>query len=119
MQFYYDPLDDACKSVVGGIPEKHNLKIAVRSDASYVDLVFRADGQAEKSYPMQKTQGGFFVFESAFEKGLYWYSFSADGVRFGQGEDLVAEENADGDYQLTVFKSDYAAPERVKGGVIY
>ena len=119
MSFYFDPLDKAFKSVVGGVPENQKIIFKVESDANEVLFVYRPDEQEEKSYPMRKAQGGFFVFEHSFSKGLYWYYFVADGTVYGAGEDLVSKKESAKSFQLTVYSGDYSTPERLKGGIIY
>ncbi|MBP5373043.1 MAG: glycoside hydrolase family 13 protein, partial [Clostridia bacterium] len=119
MHFYYDPLSTAFKSVTGGIPENYNLTINVKSDAAKVSIVLFRDGSVERSYPMQKAEGGFFTFEHSFKHGLYWYYFIADGLRFGKSCDLLAEEGSFWSFQLTVYKRSYNAPDSAKGGIIY
>jgi len=117
--FYYNSLDDACKSVVGAVREGTKLVIKVYTDFSAVTMHIVADKSGmETPYPMRKSKGGFFVYVD-LPTGLYWYYFSAASMRFGRGENLNAVAHSDASFQLTFYNKQYVAPSLLKGSVIY
>lgn len=104
MQFYFDPLDVACKSVIGGVKEREILQLniyCVRSKENssqiagkrgifypktpdYNDcmkpennafLRLNRDGEEPALYPMKITEFGWTIALSFSEIGLYFYSF--------------------------------------------
>ena len=120
MQFYFDPVDKACKSVIGGIPSDRSITFKVRSDAKEVYIVFLNEfTNNEKAYPMKKTSDGFFALRKSFKKGLYWYYFVADGLKIGKSKDKTADYLATEKFQLTVYGSEENFSDLLKGGIIY
>ncbi len=119
MQFYYNALDLACKSVVGASREGTKLNIRVFTDRADCILNIRLDGETQtKAYPMKKTSEGFFVCLN-LDVGLYWYNFTSEGVTFGRNNTLCAEEWSTENFQHTVYSKDYVCPNTLQGGLIY
>lgn len=121
MNFYYNPLDKACKSIVGAVSDNEQFKIKVFAccgERCFLQL--RRDEQNSFSaFPMQKTSDGFFAQLSKLEKGLYWYNFCVDDEIFGKGEDGLAQINQESCFQLTVYDQSFETPNWLKGGTIY
>ena len=116
MHFEYNPLSKRHKSVIGGVCEKHPVRFFVCTDAKAVKLcLFTDEGKVEQS--MNKTSDGFQI-ELSLDRGLYFYCFIADGLRWGRNDNFFATltENC---YQLTVYPQDYTTPDWIKGGIIY
>ena len=120
MQFFYDPVDKACKSVIGGIPAKSPITFKVKTDAENVKMVIRSEfSDTQKAYPMSRSSGGFFALRKTFSKGLYWYKFIADGVEFGMNVFKTASCDFDREFQLTVYDNAAAFSKLLRGGVVY
>ncbi len=121
MNFYFNPLDNAYKSVIGAVSKSQKLDIFVKSDLEGdCNLLLYRDGDfTDISYPMQKVSGGFFVCLSGLEIGLYYYKFTLNGRIFGKNSELLAEENCFDGFQLIVYSDSYKTPNWLKGGVIY
>ena len=121
MNFYFNPLDTACKSVIGAVSKSQKLDIYVKTTGEgYCNLLLYRDGDfTDISYPMQNASGGFFVSLSGLDVGLYYYKFSLNGRIFGKNSELLAEENCFDGFQLIIYSDDYKTPEWLKGGIIY
>ncbi len=121
MNFYFNPLDNAYKSVIGAVSKSQKLDIFVKSDLEGdCNLLLYRDGDfTDISYPMQKVSGGFFVCLSGLEVGLYYYKFALNGRIFGKNSQLLAEENCFDGFQLIIYSDSYKTPNWLKGGVIY
>ncbi len=120
MNYYYDPLDTACKSAVGGVKAGQTVRFTVFTDAFSCGLVVQADGTGDSCYlEMSACDGGYFCEFTPAKAGIYWYYFKLENqCELGAGKDLracVCEKNA---WQLSVF-NDYETPEWVKNGVVY
>ena len=104
MQFYFDPLDSACKNITGGIKEREILQLNIfcLKDGTRADdfltkkrdfspktpaiedclvpenkafLRLNRDGETPDLYPMQRTAFGWTITLTFQEIGLYFYSF--------------------------------------------
>lgn len=105
MYFYYDALDETCKSIRGAIIEGDELKITVKSSGvEKCRLIMRYDEESECGYDMIKSDGNFSITLINLKTGLLWYHFEADGVVFGNDGLCVAKENSDENFQLSVCK---------------
>ncbi len=119
---YFNPLDTACKSVIGGISNKQNLIINIYTDCSECFLVLRNDiTDKTKSYLMERANGGFTLELDSLEVGIYYYYFLCDNQIYSKGENYNAEktDNLSSLFQLIVYDSSYTVPKGLKGGIIY
>lgn len=105
MYFYYDALDETCKSIRGAIIEGDELKITVKSSGvEKCRLIMRYDEGADFKYDMIKSGDGFTITLINLKTGLIWYRFEADGAIFGNDGLCVAKENSDENFQLSICK---------------
>ncbi|MBR2384282.1 MAG: glycoside hydrolase family 13 protein [Clostridia bacterium] len=121
MNVYYDPLDIACKSITGAISDENQIKFKIKlSDAKTCHLILRCDEGEETSYRMRKCSEGFSLVLNSLKKGLYWYSFLADGVKIGKNWLGFAEigEHTD-NFELLVYSHLQTYPKSFCGGVMY
>ncbi len=139
--FYYNPLDVACKSVVGGVAVGERLQWNVyalneergRNDLSTPSLsachkpsqkaylLLNKDGEAATSYEMTITDFGYSIELALQERGLYFYVFSIEGAGFlscGYLQNGYLSEQPHG-FLLTAYDPSYQTPEWFKGGVMY
>ena len=113
------------KSVTGGVKAKEEIKFTVLSDAESVCFRIRPDGGKYADFCMKKAGNSFTLNYTPEDKGLFFYSFLADGKQFGLGENGYADANfgslyeGGGEFQLTVFDESYSTPDWFKGGTIY
>ncbi len=128
MNYYYNPLEKACKSITGGIPKKSNLTLRIfetesgegNFSAQTCNLVLCKDAGAETRFLMKPTANGFEITVTFRESGLYFYRFELDGKAFGCGELRKGElQEYPHNWQITVFEEEYDTPNWLKGGVIY
>lgn len=143
---YFNPLDTACKSIVGGIKEGELLQLNLyslaqeqklgqakpfRFDMPSLDectfpaenafLRINRDGEDAELFEMHKTPFGWTISLEIHEIGLYFYSFYIVGVgnvSCGQMELGYISEAING-FLLTVSSHDYTTPSWFKGGVMY
>lgn len=143
---YFNPLDTACKSVIGGIKEGELLQLNLfllkneqklgqakvfQLDTPNLDecafplenafLRINRDGEAPELFEMHKTSYGWTISLEIQEIGLYFYSFYIVGVgnvSCGQME-LGYISDAINGFLLTVSSQDYKTPNWFKGGVMY
>ncbi len=109
MQFYFNPLDTACKNVIGGVRERELLQLNIyclhgdtRTEENHAEkgifcpetpnleqciqpegnafLRLNRDGEEATLYPMKITEFGWTVSLSFAESGLYFYSFLIENV---------------------------------------
>ena len=144
MGFYFNPLDVACKNVIGGVRKGQELRLNLfftkdkpkyglmeesqtpsleeclpaESDAF---LFFNKDGEPLREFPMRKTPFGWQITLKIKETGLYFYRFFVnDGFvscgKWQTGEFGKEEGNA---FLLTIYDVGYNTPEWFKGGVMY
>ena len=121
MDIYYNPLDEACKSVRGGIRQNESFAIRIygKSDEPCL-FVLQKDGSEAQSLLMRHAPFGWEIELSFAETGLFFYWFQIGGRRAAMGKER-ALEYSDGapSYQLLVYSEDFATPEWFKGGVLY
>ncbi len=102
MQIYFNPLDAACKNIVGGIPQGEKLQLnlfLLKDKHCYFEsktgefsavtptenecirpegrgfLRLQKDGECAEYFPMEITSFGWSISISISETGLYYYSF--------------------------------------------
>ena len=149
LKIYYNPLDTACKSVIGAVSQNETVRFNVflRNpnnemlwQASYQTetretplkenclapsnnafLLLKRDGQDVQSYLMEKTAYGWSISISIAEIGLFFYAFSIEGEGFVSRGDLeMGDISQQPNYfLLTVYANDYQTPDWFKGGVMY
>lgn len=130
MQFYYNPLNKACKSQTGAFARGSVVTFRIYwngngdmphdLDASFV---FFQDGKERKALSMQRMENGFFVSLRFNQIGLYFYYFRVGDGYFGCGrwrDGVMSAKAADmRTWQITVYEEHYQTPEWMKGGVMY
>ena len=106
MKFYYNALDNACKSVIGAIFASDELQLKVKSSgAEKCRLILRYDGEDEVSYEMENCESGFSIKLKNLKCGLIWYYFESDGKKFGNDGYMNAVEQFTVEpFQLSVCK---------------
>ena len=142
MQIYFNPLDKACKSVIGAVsqgkriqfnifclnePKSHdNERQTPTAEECFTPtqnaiLSLNKDGGEAKDYAMQKTAFGWSITLTISETGLYFYRFKVDGIGYISCNDLHFGYISDTprDFLLTVCSQDYQTPDWFKGGVMY
>ncbi len=130
MQFYFNPLNPACKSLTGAFPRNEivTFRIYWRGsgemprdlDASFV---YFQDGKDRTALSMHRTDDGFCVSLRFHQIGLYFYYFRISGQYFGCGrwrDGVLTQKAADmRAWQITVYEEHYKTPDWMKGGVMY
>ena len=121
MKVYFDPLDLKCKSITGAVADDKNLKLSLKlSGAKSCRLILRCDEGKESSFPMKKRGENFSVELAPLKKGLYWYSFLADGKKIGRNELNFAEIcPCSGNFELLVYDNNQTYPKSFCGGIMY
>ena len=147
MYIYYNPLDTACKNLIGAIRQGDTLQLNVYSlktaqqqsavleypiQTPSADVCIRPeqngflqlhrDGEPMQSYPMEITPFGWTVSLKIHEIGLYFYSFyieNAGHIVCGALEYGAIRDQATDEFLLTVYSEDYQTPDWFKGGVMY
>lgn len=92
--------------------------VKIHEDAGREQFILLTAGETfNKDYRWYST-------ELTLPEGLYWYSFCFDSpwgrqfvTRFKNGEGYVSRDG--GEWQLTVYESDYKTPDKFSGGIIY
>ncbi len=111
MQIYFNPLDFACKNIVGGVKEGEVLQLNVfclksnektkhyhaengvftaktptlgecKEPKENACFRFFRDGEAPECFAMQKTEFGWTISLKIPNAGLYYYSFKIEGIGF-------------------------------------
>ena len=134
-QIYYNPLDNACKNIVGAISQIQTLRLSVFTSQKTADgqavpyapvsdgfLCLCKDGMPMKQYPMQRTENGWTVSVKIRETGLYFYHFYLQGVGYVSSDHAVQgvlSANVQEEFLLTVYEKEYRTPDWFKGGVMY
>lgn len=121
MEIYYNPLDPACKSVLGGVRQNESFTIRIfgKSDEPCI-FVLQRDGCEAQSLHMQNISGGWELQLSFAEPGLYFYWFRLGGCRAALGEDRNAGfSDSASAYQILVYRECFATPAWFKGGIMY
>ncbi len=141
-RYYYNPIDCACKSVVGGVKAGEELQIKlfylkteesvegllINSPSDFTSplenayLILAKDGQENKYLPMQRTSFGWQINLKIHEIGLYFYAFSIENngliMQHDCGVGYFSPEFAR-EFILTVSSPDYKTPGWFKGGIMY
>lgn len=138
MSYYYNPLDQGCKSRVGAIACGCEITFYIREQLGGEDsfsaescfFVFYKDGEVGRELPMKREKDGFSLAAKFNCVGLYFYHFRLAGkqdvwgnvpVHFlGKGtmRNAVLCDTPQS-WQLTVFSEDYVTPDWLKGGIMY
>ncbi len=117
--FYFNPLDNNTKSIIGAISNKQNLILKVFTNNSYVKLILNNQTKGKTCvYDMISFDGGFTLTLENLEIGLYYYYFESDSKEFTQNYEMLATENGGEHFQLVVYNASYTVPN-LKGGIIY
>lgn len=128
MNFYFDPLDKTCKSLIGAIARGSEVTFRVYREksgegdfsAQNCQLVFFPDGERAEFFPMKDFGAGWEISLRINRVGLYFYRFRIGERNFGCGKlrkGVFAQEERN--WQITVYSEDYRTPEWTKGGVMY
>lgn len=139
-QIYFNPLDTACKNVIGAVCQGQTLQLQIFNlkrnrdncmqtpdlDECFAPnerarLLLRRDGEEIQSYDMKQTPFGWSISFNINEIGLYYYSFvisenqyvSCGTLELGY---LSAQECP---FLLLVYAENYKTPKWFKGGVMY
>ena len=148
ISIYFNPLDTACKNIIGGVKKGETLELNVfllnsepltskTSGFSFQEkqptreecctptqnafLRLNRDGENAELFEMTKTEFGWHISLEFQEIGLYYYSFyivNEGNISCGDMEMGYLSENAHG-FLLTVSSEDYQTPDWFKGGVMY
>lgn len=131
MDLYYNPLDRACKSIVGAIPRKSVVRLNVYKEkhpdgedyfsAEVCNLVLRRDEKNYQYYQMTRTDFGWTISLKFNETGLFFYYFSIGGRYLGCGNFHKGKMFTSNpvNWQLTVYDESYKTPDWFKGGIMY
>ena len=131
MDLYYNPLDRACKSIVGAIPRKTVVRLNVYKEkypsgedyfsAEVCNLVLRRDERNYQYYQMTRTDFGWTISLKFNESGLFFYYFAIGGRFLGCGPFHKSRMYGCNpvNWQLTVYDESYTTPEWFKGGIMY
>ena len=112
----FNPLDTKYKSITGGVKEHSTVRFFVECPFPVTMRLYNDNGFIDR--PMKKKKDGWYL-DYEFTKGLYFYDFESEGVRYGRDADMNAAENSKVSWQLTVCPEDYSTPDWIKGGIIY
>lgn len=120
MFLHYDPLSTKYKSVTGAVETLLPFVVTLQSDADFVTLMLKKEGDAENvvGYPMEKQGETFSVTLTITTTGLYRYYFSADSETFFADEALLPAPCGEW-WTLTAYEKVYDEPDWLYGGVIY
>lgn len=128
MSYYYDPLNEICKSITGGVPKTNELTLRmIEKESGEGDfsaqtcvLILYKDGEEEQRLIMKPQNSGFEITLKFYQSGLYFYRFELDGQGFGCGKlrrgSFINPQNC---WQITVYEPYYKTPDWFKGGVMY
>ena len=122
MEFYYNPIDKKCKSVIGAIPTECEVKISIFTHSlNDCKIIVKDDkDRVVLNKQMTKNDGCFTVSLDFDESGLFWYCFESDFGTISQGENLVGILSKDVKlYQLLVYKKGFLTPDWFKGKIQY
>ncbi len=130
----YNPTDEFYKSVVGAVDEgvRFGIRIQIHQlvNPEKVTLVVYGDDKVFRSeYVMYKDVSGDgydnYLADIQLKRGLYWYYFVMDGVRYERYIGIGADQRAQMffsdvvPYQLSVYKKQYSTPTWLNKGVMY
>lgn len=119
------PCDEKFKNPVGGVEVNADFTVNVLcADAERAYFVLTKEKETPVSYLMKDCGGGGFSFTMRVTTpGLYFYHFAffvnGEERNVFADEDLYASEAGKEEWQLTAFKSNYSAPEFLRGGIFY
>lgn len=129
MQFYFNPLDKACKSRTGAFPRGCSVTfrlywVGTEAMPRHLDarFVYWQDGKERTPLSMHRTDDGFYVTLCFHQIGLYFYYFRIGDEYFGCGRLRNGEfmpQVSLACWQITVFDEAYHTPAWMKGGVMY
>ena len=143
IRIYFDPLNKACKNIIGAVKEGECLSFNVFNVKNSIDLSnnlqqilkmeyferpnqpaffhIHKDNEEIESLPMIKTDFGWTISLAIHEIGLYFYSFYIENIGFVSCGNLEIGQIKDKteDFLLTVYAQDYKTPDWFKGGVMY
>lgn len=128
MDYYYNPLDNACKSVIGGVSRTKELTLRIferesgegNFSAQTCVLLLNKDGENAQRLLMSAVKGGFAITLRFYQSGLYFYRFEIDGREFCCGKMRKGEfGETQNSWSITVFEADYQTPDWFKGGIMY
>lgn len=129
MQFYFNPLDKACKSRTGAFPRGCSVTfrlywVGTEAMPQHLDarFVYWQDGKERTPLSMHRTDDGFYVTLCFHQIGLYFYYFRIGDEYFGCGRLRNGEfmpQVSLACWQITVFDEVYHTPAWMKGGVMY
>ena len=128
MFYRFNPLDIACKSLLGAIPCEKEITFHIYRflggegsfSAENCNLCFTSDGEHTVAFPMKKTDDGFSITLKFNRTGLYYYFFQLGEYFLSCGKYQKGElGKLPKSWQLTVYSRDYQTPEWLKGGIIY
>ncbi len=148
MYIYFNPLDCACKNIIGAIRQGEKLQFNVfhlssphffeqQRNGGYQTqtptmgecvkplreafLRINKDGQKTERYPMQQTEFGWSLTLSIEEIGLYFYCFEIENEGYISCSYLEMGELGEDNsrFLLTVYSQEYTTPEWFKGGIMY
>ena len=149
ISIYFNPLDPACKNVIGGVKQGDLLQLNVfllkkdegaeNHTTSFLQkmqtptrnmcyaptqnafLRLNRDGENAELLEMKKTDYGWSIALEIDEIGLYYYSFYiVNEGNISCGEmELGYLSDNVHSFVLTVFSNDYQTPDWFKGGVMY
>ncbi len=128
MTYYYNPLEQSCKSERGAIARASELTLRIFEQESGEEtfsaktcaLVLWKDGETATEYPLEKQEDCWVITLKINEIGLYFYYFRLDDCFLGKGSlrrGVLCDEPES--WQLTVYDEDYTTPEWMKGGIMY
>ncbi len=129
MQFYFNPLDKACKSRTGAFPRGCSVTfrlywVGTEAMPQHLDarFVYWQDGKERTPLSMHRTNDGFYVTLCFHQIGLYFYYFRIGDEYFGCGRLRNGEfmpQVSLACWQITVFDEAYHTPAWMKGGIMY
>ena len=149
MYVYFNPLDTACKNIIGGVKTGELIQLNIfhlkaESTTNYrnkkgdfyaktpdledcstpqENAYFRLfyDGCEPELFAMEKTDFGWTISFQIPNEGLYFYSFYIKNVGYISCGNMNIGEITEKpvDFLLTVSTKDYQTPDWFKGGVMY
>ena len=130
----YDPTNTFYKSIVGAVAEGQKFGIRLQLNQCIAPtnvflVVYGDDGVFNQEYQMYREvgSGGWdsYLCDISLTKGLYWYYFRMEGVRYEHYIGIDCNNNPSLFYdnvqpwQLSVYKKQYKVPTWLNQGVMY
>ncbi|MCI9009657.1 MAG: glycoside hydrolase family 13 protein [Clostridia bacterium] len=127
MNYYFNPLDETCKSITGAIPRNQKITFHIEEteggeenfSAQTCYFMYCLDGLPEEEIPMERVNNGFSITLQFNQIGLYFYRFRLNERILGCGNLRSGSFQSQKSWQLTVYKNDYQTPDWIKGGIMY